>query len=410
MVWLRRAFVALAALLLLAGFGWVGAQRALGPRVAIERPLRRSVVQTVVSSGRVLSPGEVNLGSTVGGVVRAVHVRDGDRVVSGQPLVDFDDEELLAQVAQARAGVLVASARVDQLRAVGARVAGESVRQAETNLRAAQRTNARQEILVRSGAIAQAEYESAQRALELARSQLQSAEVTAAGATGGGGDVRVAVANRVQAQAALRVSEARAGQARVRAPAAGVIMRRSVEPGDVVSPGRTLLVLLLDGPVELSVTPDERNLAELRVGQRALASAEAFGEQRFAAEVWYLAPSIDAQRGTVEVRLRVPDPPAYLRPAMTVSVEIEVARGGPELTLPAGAIRDAATRAPWVMVVGGDGRTARRDVALGLRGDSVVAVTRGLREADRVVSASALAGLTLGQHVRPTEPSAAAQR
>jgi multidrug resistance efflux pump len=57
----------------------------------------------------------------------------------------------------------------------------------------------------------------------------------------------VAVAGRVQAEAALRVAEARLAQARVVAPAAGVIMRRSVEPGDVVTPGRALLVLLRDG-------------------------------------------------------------------------------------------------------------------------------------------------------------------
>lgn len=56
----------------------------------------------------------------------------------------------------------------------------------------------------------------------------------------------------------------------------GVILRRNVEPGDVVNPGRPMLVLLREGPVVLSITPDERNLADLRVGQSAVASAEAF--------------------------------------------------------------------------------------------------------------------------------------
>lgn len=400
MKWLRRALKGLAVLALLAGVVGFAVRRSLGPKVTVLLPARREVVQTVVSSGRVLSPGEVNLGSTLGGLVRAVHVRDGDRVTAGQALVEFDDAELAAQVAQARAGVLVASSRVGQLRVVSARVAAEGLRQAEANLRAAQSTWERQSSLFRSGAIAATDLEAAQRAVDVARSQVQSAQISAAGASAGGGDGRVAEAGRVQAEAALRVAEARIAQARVVAPASGVILRRSVEPGDVVSPGRALLVLLRDGALELSVTPDERNLADLRVGQHAMASAEAFPDRPFAADVSAIAPAIDALRGTVEVRLRVPSPPAYLRPAMTVSVEVEVARKADALTLPPDAVRDAATRAPWVMVVGADDHTARRPVTLGLHGERVVEVATGLREGERVVP-STEAAVREGQRVRP---------
>jgi HlyD family secretion protein len=54
-----------------------------------------------------------------------------------------------------------------------------------------------------------------------------------------------------------------------------------------------MLVLLREGPVELSITPDERNLADLRVGQSAVASAEAFPDRPFDARVSYLAPAVD---------------------------------------------------------------------------------------------------------------------
>lgn len=398
--WLGRALKGLVLLALVAGVVAFAVRRSLGPKVTVLLPARREVVQTVVSSGRVLSPGEVNLGSTLGGLVRAVNVREGDRVAAGQLLVEFDSAELAAQVAQARAGVLVASSRVGQLRAVSARVASESVRQADANLRAAQSTWERQSSLFRAGAIAATELEAAQRAVDVARSQVQSAQITAAGASAGGGDGRVAEAGRVQAEASLRVAEARLAQARVLSPAAGVVLHRSVEPGDVVSPGRALLVLLRDGALELSVTPDERNLADLRVGQRAMASAEAFPDRPFAVEVSAIAPAIDALRGTVEVRLRVPNAPDYLRPAMTVSVEVEVARKADALTLPPDAVRDAATRAPWVMVVGADDHTARRPVTLGLHGERAVEVASGLTEGERVVPATD-ATVAVGQRVRP---------
>jgi len=395
--WTRRILLGLVALAGAVALGWFLVQRARGPTVVVMRAARREVVQTVVSSGRVMSPAEVSLASTLGGLVRAVHAREGERVTEGQLVVELDDAELAAQVAQARAGVLLAAARVGQLRAVGARVADASARQAEANLRAAESTWERQRALFRSGSIAATELEAAQRAVEVARSQRQSAQVTAVGSSAGGGDARVAVAGRVQAEAALRVAEARLAQGRVTSPAAGVIMRRSVEPGDVVTPGRALLVLLCDGATELSVTPDERNLADLRLGQPARASAEAFPDRPFDARVAYIAPAVDALRGTVEVRLRVPSPPDYLRPAMTVSVEVEVARRADALTLPPEAVRDAATAAPWVMVVN-DGRTARRPVVLGLRGERVVEVTGGLTERDAVVPSGA--AVVVGRRVR----------
>lgn len=400
----RTVLKALVLASLLGGGVAVGVARVRGPAVSWIAPAQGTVVQTVVASGRVMSPGEVNVGSTLGGVVRAVHVREGERVRAGQRLVDFDDDELVAQVAQARAGVQVAAARVGQLRGVGARVTAEQVRQAEAHLHAAELTWTRQSALHRAGAIPTAELDAARRAVEVARSQVESARATAAGSRAGGGDARVAEATRAQAEAALRVAEARAELARVVAPVDGVILRRNVEPGDVVNPGRPMLVLLREGPVVLSITPDERNLADLRVGQSAVASAEAFPDRPFDARVSFLAPAVDPQRGTVEVRLEVPSPPDFLRPAMTVSVEVEVGRHASVLTVPSEALRDAATATPWVMVVGADGRTARRNVTLGLRGVRVVEVRAGLDADARVLPPDAAAGVTVGQRVRPAGP------
>jgi HlyD family secretion protein len=391
--------------LVVVGGGWIGALRWLGPRVPAVQPARREVVQTVVASGRVLPPAEINLGTMLSGIVRAVHVREGDRVTAGQVLVEFDDEELLAQVAQARAGVLQASARIGQIRRVGARVAGESARQAQANLLVAQTQLARQESLYASGAIALADLENARRTLDVARSQAQSAELTAAGSAHDGAEVQLASAGRALAEAALRAAQARLAQARVRAPSAGVIIDRQVEPGDVVGPARTLLVLLGDGPTEIQVAPDERNLAYLQPGQSALASAEAFPDQQFPAELTYLAPTIDARRGTIEVRLRVPSPPAYLRPDMTVSVEILVGRSARALTVPPVAVHDASTRSPWVMTVDAGGRTARRPVRLGLRGDTLVEVLQGLREDETVLTTTGGPPLAIGRRVRPRLPA-----
>jgi HlyD family secretion protein len=125
------------------------------------------------------------------------------------------------------------------------------------------------------------------------------------------------------------------------------------------------------------IEPDERNLARLALGQPALASAEAFPEQQFAAEVLYIAPSVDAQRGTIEVHLAVAEPPAFLRPHMTISVEVEVGEHADTLVIPRRAVRGLAGEAPFVLVLA-EGRVSVQPIELGIRGDEQVEVLEGL--------------------------------
>ncbi len=202
-----------------------------------------------------------------------------------------------------------------------------------------------------------------------------------------------------QAEADLKASQERLDQATITAPVRAVVLRRDVEPGDSVQPGRVLLLLARVGETRLTVEPDERSLAFIQRGQPAQASADAFPKDRFAATVETVAPSVDPDRGTVEVKLLVPKPPDYLRPGMTVSVEIEVGRRERALVLPSEAVRDAASEQPWVLVPE-EGRAVRRDVTLGLRGEDRVEVTRGLAEGEWLLLPSARA-LLPGQRVRP---------
>src|SRR5690606_32035491 len=133
-------------------------------------------------------------------------------------------------------------------------------------------------------------------------------------------------------------------------------------------------------------------------GQAARASADAYPEEAFDAEVSYIAPSIDPQRGSIEVRLRVPQPPAYLRPDMTVSVDLTVARKSGALALPREAVRGAASAEPWVWAVEG-GRVVRRGLRVGIRGEGSLEVTSGLEAGAEVVVPDGRA-LSEGQRVR----------
>ncbi len=338
--------------------------RARGPVVPTTRAVRADISRHVVASGRVRVTTRVQLAAQVSGRVLEVAVAEGRTVRAGDLLVRIDDREARAAVAQAEAAVDRARGLLDQLQRVSAVVTGESSRQAAVALEQAEATLARTRTLAASGALSRVDLEDAERAVDIARARKQAADAEAAAAT------RVRLAHT-----------------RVTAPEAGTILTRAVEPGDTVQPGATLFELAAGDHTELVIEPDERNLAWIREGQVARASADAFPDRQFDARVDFVAPAVDARRGSIEVRLVVPDPPPGLRPDMTVSVELAVATEHDVVVVPSEALRDVTSGTPFVWVVEG-ARVARRPVMLGLRGDGHSEIVSGLDAGAEVVLAT----------------------
>ncbi|MBK9373040.1 MAG: efflux RND transporter periplasmic adaptor subunit [Holophagales bacterium] len=365
----------------------------LGIRTLRGRPVeavpvvRQDLLETLVVSGRVLARSKASLGATVTARVEAVLVEEGDRVKAGQLLVRLDDREAAAALAEARA-------RLEQSRGTDRRSAEEERTQAALKLAIEQRQLARIAALRTEGFVSEREEDAARQARDLARSAVAAATEKARSAAAGGADER-------SAAAAVEAAEARVAQLRVLAPEPGVVLLRAVEPGDVVSPGRALLTLALDRETQILAQPDEKNLPALRVGQRARASADAFPDRSFAAEVISISPGVDLARGTVDVKLRVPDPPDELKTDMTLSVELEVGKRERVLVVPLEAVRDAASD-PWVLAFRGR-RAVRIAVTLGARGGAVAEVAKGLAEGDLVVRQPGK--LKVGQRARAVFPA-----
>ncbi|MEO8798408.1 MAG: efflux RND transporter periplasmic adaptor subunit, partial [Polyangiaceae bacterium] len=376
----------------------LGAVIARGSKVRVAPVARKDLEQHIVASGRVWVPTRIQVSARAPGLVLAVGAVEGQRVSAGDFLVQIDDAEARAAVAQAKAAVAQASARVEQLRRVGAIVATETLRQTQSTLDQAETDLERTQKLVASGAVPSAELESIRRAVDVARAQRAAAQAQQLSSAPMGADSRVALTSLMQAEAALTGANVRLDQMRITAPQDGLVLTRSVEAGDVVQPGHTLLVIAADSHTELVFQPDERNLAVIALGQKARASADAYPAQPFDAEVSYIAPSIDPQRGSVEVRLLVRNDPAFLKPDMTVSIDLTVAARQHVLTVPSDTVHGAATPSPWVFTVDGD-HVARADVKLGIHGEGTTEIVSGLEENGLVVIPDGRA-LKAGQHVR----------
>ena len=200
-----------------------------------------------------------------------------------------------------------------------------------------------------------------------------------------------------QATSSLAAAKARLSYTVIKAPSDGVLIARDVERGDVVAPGKTLMVLSPNAETQLLINVDEKNLSQLSLGQSAVASADAFPNRRFAARVAYINPGVDATTATVEVKLIVPSPPAYLRQDMTVSVDILTVTRQHTLVLPADGVMDAFTDHPYVLRVD-HGRARAAPVSLGVRGGGAVEILGGVREGDLVVPATAK--VAAGERIR----------
>lgn len=385
-------------MLVLAVVAALGLVRQRGVPVQLVPVVRTGIVQSVVATGRLNAASRLDIGAEVTATVEEVRVREGDRVQAGALLLRLSDAEARAALQQARAALVEARGRVTQQARVTAPVAAQAVLQAEAAFTAAAREHQRARELVAQGFFSQQKLDDAQRALDTARSALESARVQAR-ANQPSGIERALAASRVdQAAAAVAVAQARLARLSITSPLDALVLTRNVEPGSMAQPGRVLMSLAAQGSLRIDAGVDEKNLRLLTPGMAARAVADAYPGQPFDAKLTYIAPAVDPQRGTVEVRLAVPNPPAFLRPDMTVSVELVGGTKPDALVLPSGAVRDADRGAPWVLALQ-DGRAVRVPVTLGLRGIGAVEITAGLKAGDQVIPQTEKA--LPGDRVRP---------
>lgn len=369
----------------------------MGPLVQTESVQRRDVLQTVVASGRVETPHRVNIGAQITGTVARVPVSEGQTVKAGDVLIELLSTELQSARRQAQQAVVQAQNRLRQMNELQGPVVQQALRQAQASLDTAQASFQRNGALFEQGFIGQAALDESRKALALADAQVLAAQQQVTSTRAGGAEHSLALGAVAEAQANAQMVNAKARYAVIQAPASGQLIGRNVEVGDVVQAGKVLMTLSPEGAMQLVVQIDEKNLRLMALGQQALASADAYPQQPFKAQVAYINPGINAQTGAVEIKLDVLQPQQNLKQDMTVSVDLVVARQPQVLVLQVGRVNEISGASPWVWLLQ-DGHAVRRPVRLGLRGGAWVEVLDGLREGDAVITSPI--ALREGQRVR----------
>lgn len=387
--WRRPLFVVPALLLVLVLAAL--ALRLRGPLLPGYRIEPGPLVQVVVATGRVISSSRVQVGSEVTGTVTERRVKEGDVVKAGDVLVVLRADDLVARERQAEAALreLQASTRPQT---------AASLRQAEAQLAQAGRQRQRRADLFARQLISREVLEQAEESETVARAAADRARLAANAASPGS-------TAEQQLREQLAAARAQRAKAVVRAGTAGTVLTRNAEPGDLVQPGRVLFEIARGGDTEIEVPVDEKNLAALSLGQVAQCIADAWPDSPFTATVNYIAPGVDAARGTVIVRLRVDPPPDYLRQDMTVTVNIETGRRDSALAVPNDALLQQQDGSHAVLAVR-DGRLRRVPVRLGLTSLALSEVVEGIAAGDEVLAGAAgIDTVVEGDRVRTSRES-----
>ncbi|UNW05870.1 MULTISPECIES: efflux RND transporter periplasmic adaptor subunit [unclassified Acinetobacter] len=378
---IRYKYIVLILLLLLVAFGvfrwWQG------PQVTGYTLEPMPLVQSVVATGQVITVSRAQVGSEVTGVVLERRVKEGDRVKPGDLLVVLKSDELAAQVRQAE--VALNELATNRRPQASAELASAKAQLEQASREATRRRNAE------AGILSAEEIEQAVEAERVARNNYETVRLKAAALAPG-------QVEEASLREQLSVAQAQLAKTKIRATVAGTVLTRDVEPGDLVQPGRTLFTIAMDGNTEIRVPLDERNLSRLALSQKATAIADAYPDKPFPARINFIAPSIDPQRGTVEVRLSVDPVPDFLRQDMTVSVNVETGRRDRTLAIPNDALGKVQGDQATVLLVR-DSKIQRQKVKLGLRGLAMSEVISGLKVGDQVLS-DATSTLKDGTRVR----------
>ncbi len=372
------------ALLLLIAIAFFAYDYIWKPTLVPEIVKSGSFIQTIVASGHVESPHRISISAQITGTVFDVPVLEGQTVEKGQLLIGLENTELHSALRQAQASEQQALSNLRLLRELRVPIAVQSQIQADANFTNAKKNLARTLELFDKGFIGVSARDEAERVFQIAQSQRNIDRQQFDSLQPGGSEIALLQATVNQARAAVETAAARLRYSKIQAPRAGILIARHVEIGDGVLPGKVLMTLSPKGVTQLVVQIDEKNIKWLKINQMSLASADAFPDKKFHARLVYINPSIDPQRGSVEVKLDIKDPPLELKQDMTVSVDIETARIENTLLIPMSAVHDFDIKAPWVYLIQ-QGTAHKQSVSLGLESHGLVQVLSGLKAGDMVI-------------------------
>lgn len=394
---MRRQLTAagLAIALVLGGSACVGRQAPEATSAAGTFTVVRRQFAPGVSAIGAVKPqlgAEVRVGSRISGRVARLYANLKDRVISGQVIAELEQADLEAMVAQRRAEVSLAEAKLAALDEVYPREvanAEAAVDGCTATVTLAREDLARQRLLLQETLVTQAGADQAQERVAVAESQLAMARkrlelVRVQHAE----NVKQAAAERDRDRAALTHAEVQRSYAVIAAPISGVIGSVSTQEGETVAAGLnapTFVTIVDLARLQVEAYVDEVDIGKVKVGQRVTFAVDAFPADTFGGAVAAIYPKATIQDNVVKYVVAIDIATPYagrLRPEMTANVTITI-ESRQVLAIPSSAVQREGGKHFVLLLVGG--RPERREVRLGWKDGSWTEVAGGLTEGQQIL-------------------------
>ena len=318
--------------------------------VAHVEPLR----QVLPLSGALRALNQVAVKAKVGGEVKEVLVRAGEAVTLGQILIRMDTSEYQAKVEQARGSLVAARGQLD--------IATKS---RDNNL-----------ALLDKGFISRNAFDNAASQFDIAKANVDTA------------------------RGALDVAQKALNDTVIKAPMAGLVSTRTIEPGEKVSVDNKLLDVVDLRQMELEAPVPTADILKVKLGQEVLVRVEGLPDA-VAGEVVRINPATQSGSRSIMVYVRIDNPDNLLRAGMFADASLTLDKRDAVLTVPTTAIQNEGDKA-YVYTIE-NGKLARRDVVTGLRGvdgkGNAVEISSGLQDGARIVKAN-LGNLNAGTPIK----------
>lgn len=306
----------------------------------IVRLAPRALAHELVLPGNVQAVSQATVRSKLSAEVRSVRVREGDRVAAGQVVAEFDTAALRSQLAERTATLESARAQLEQT----------------------ERTRLANAQLVKQNFISQNAFDTADSAY-----RAQAATVEAA-------------------RAQLEQTQLMLADAVVRAPIAGQIARRYVQPGEKVAYDAPLLAIVDLAQLEVQAQAPVADVAQIARGAKVDVEIEGLPGRAFGGKVDRINPSAEPGTRTINVYVTLANEDSILKAGMFARVRLHVVQDREVPALPLSAVRtESGQPVVWVIV---EGKLARRQVRLGRRDEraQLVEIVDGVTPADQVIA------------------------
>jgi len=338
-----------------------------------------SIQRTVDLAGTLISPDQARVSAEAAGVVQSVTVRLGDEVARGQELVRLAPRELELALERAQSALRQTGAQLGMSDEESQPLPDDqiaAIRTAAANLEDARTQNQRAEQLAARGLLAGAEVEATRTKLKVAEAGYESAIET----------VRSLKASLQDRRAAYQLAQKKLNDAVIRAPIAGAVSERLVQPGEFIKEDTPVVTLVQMDPLKVSTAAQEKYAGVIKPGMPIQFSVESYPNDMFRGRIVSVSPAVDQSTRTFAVEAELPNPDHRLKPGFFAKGAILTHVDSSVIAAPDDAVSTLAGVSTVFVVENGVVRP--QNVTTGIHQDNLIEIVGGLRGSETLATSN----------------------